>query len=187
MRIGAFLFAAALLWPAVVPAQDLSGSYRYQGPDGAAVLTLRQESPVRLTGTLEMTNGASFGIEGQVENGRATGDVIFDGGRGFFAAGFQGSTLLVVIAERNPANGQPMLDAGWSLQFARVQGGSGEPAAAGASVPAPYAGVVPAPAARPAPAPSPSSAAVMPQQGSPGAGAGTSAANGGFAQTDQSP
>lgn len=27
----------------------------------------------------------------------------------------------------------------------------------------------------------------MPQQGSPGAGAGTSAANGGFAQTDQSP
>lgn len=190
MRCLALALLVGLVWPVTGCAQDLSGSYTYQGPNGAASLTLRQETPTRVTGMLRMANGNSFGVEGQVENGRALGDITFDGGRGFFAAGFQGATLLVVIAERDPATGQPRMDAGWSLEFTRDGGATPAPdqaeTAGGALGPGAAAmlgqgpgrapdqsGTVGANAAPPPAAAAPSAQAVPPGND--------------FAQTDQSP
>jgi hypothetical protein len=131
MRRLALTLLAALAWPVTGCAQDLSGSYRYDGPNGATVMTLSQETPARVTGTMQMANGSTFTIDAQVENGRALGDIIFDGDKGFFAAGFQGANLLVVVAERDPGTGQPRLDAGWNLTFTRV-GAVGAPSGAAA-------------------------------------------------------
>lgn len=174
MRTYALVLGAALLWPVIGCTQALSGDYRYEGPNGVAALTLRQESAARVTGTLQMANGSTFTIEAQVENGRALGDIVFDGDKGFFAAGFQGSTLLVVVAERDPSNGQPKLDAGWSLEFARVGTDSGKTAAGSDGALGPGA------AAMLGQAPAAPAAATAPRAAPPASG-------GAFAQTDQSP
>jgi hypothetical protein len=192
MRRLALTLLAALAWPVTGCAQDLSGSYRYDGPNGATVMTLSQETPARVTGTMQMANGSTFTIDAQVENGRALGDIIFDGDKGFFAAGFQGANLLVVVAERDPGTGQPRLDAGWNLTFTRV-GAVGAPS--GAAAPAGGA-LGPGAAAMleqgPANAPPGSgtqraapnaAAAAAAQPGAAPAGAGGDD----FAQTDQSP
>ncbi|HSJ64812.1 MAG TPA: hypothetical protein VK922_13035 [Gemmatimonadaceae bacterium] len=186
MRCLVLALLAGLVWPVTGCAQDLSGTYRYDGPNGAASLTLRQETPSRVTGTMQMANGSTFVIDGQVENGRAIGDITFDGDRGFFAAGFQGTTLLVVVAERDPGTGQPRMDAGWSLEFTRVAGGGGaapEAAASGGGLgPGASAmlgqGPAQAPVATVVPHPTPPApAAAPPPQARPDD----------FAQTDQSP
>lgn len=170
MRILIMAGIASVAWTATACAQELPGSYRYDGPNGSAVLILKQESPSRVAGTMQMSNGTTFTVSGQVENGRAVGDVTIGEERGFFAAGFQGSTLLVVVAERDAATGQPRLDSGWSLEFTRSDGA---PAGASPLGPGASAMIGQAPAA--------SSPAAAPPERTEAAAAGA------FAQTDRSP
>lgn len=193
MRCLALALLTGLVWPVTGCAQDLSGSYRYDGPNGAASLTLRQETTSRVTGTMQMPNGGTFVLDGQVENGRVIGDIILDGDRGFFAAGFQGATLLVVVAERDPGTGQPRMDAGWTLQFSRVAGGGGasQEAAAGGGGLGPGASAMlgqgpgQSPAAAGAPQPVTGGAAAAPRN-APSAAAPPARPDA-FGQTDQSP
>lgn len=135
-------------------AQDLSGSYSYSGPNGVVTLTLQQEAPNRVTGTMQGAGGLSFRLEGHVENGRATGSISTGEGSGFFAAGFEGSTLLLVVAEVDPVTRQPDLNQGWRLDFVRT-GGAPVGAAPGGGALGPGAGSMlgQAPAAAPQQAP----------------------------------
>jgi hypothetical protein len=144
-----------------------------------------------------MANGSTFAIEGQVENNRATGDVVFEGDRGFFAAGFKGATLLLVVAERDPNTGQPRLDAGWSLAFTRLGGGGAaaeQGATAGGTLGPGAAGILgegPGRAPNQSGAPQPATGAAAANAAPPGAARSTNpqaaAGNDDFAQVDQSP
>jgi hypothetical protein len=121
----------ALLAPTAA-GQTLTGNYSYDSPTGLVTLTLEQSAGQRVTGTMRAANGATFRLEGEVANGRATGAISTAEGTGFFAAGFHGETLLLVVAEIDPSTRQPDLNQGWRLDFRRT-GGDASNAAAGAS------------------------------------------------------
>lgn len=131
MNLPTLALSFALLAPAALAAQSLAGSYVYDGPNGRVTLSLTQDSPTHLRGTMLGTNGLRFQLQGQIVNGRATGSVSTDQGSGYFAAGFEGGTLVMVVAELDPATQQPRLDQGWRLDFRRTGGPGGEPSSAG--------------------------------------------------------
>jgi hypothetical protein len=119
---GLLSYAVVALLATSAAAQTLTGNYSYTSPAGVVTLTLEQVAGQRVTGTMRAANGATFRLEGEVADGRATGAISSEDGTGFFAAGFQGETLLLVVAEINPVTQQPDLNQGWRLDFRRTSG-----------------------------------------------------------------
>jgi hypothetical protein len=126
-------------------AQNLSGSYIYASPQGPVALSLQQDAQGRVTGRLDGADGSVLRLDGRVEGGRASGQISTTGGTGWFATGSDGSRLLLLVAELDPASGQPDLSQSWTLEFTRA------PTAGPAPAPAPPP-LVPTPGA-PTPAP----------------------------------
>jgi hypothetical protein len=120
---------ASPLGPAHAAAQDLSGRYLYDSPHGPVTLVLDQDAQGRMVGRLDAADGGVLQLKGVVQGGRATGQISTGGGTGWFAAGFDGPGFVLLVAEIDPATGQPDLSQSWSLQFTR------EPAARPPSAP----------------------------------------------------
>lgn len=134
------LLLALLALPGTAVAQSLAGSWLYQGPNGAVRLSLEQ-SGTTLNGRMVGADGASFTLEGALEEGGATGSIRIGEGTGWFALGLVGQGLKLVVAEIDPATGQPDLSNGWELDFARDAASGPAPDPAG---PPPAAGPAPA-------------------------------------------
>src|SRR5690606_8260301 len=100
----------------------------YQSPNGPVTLSL-QEQGATLTGTMLGADGSTFTLQGTIENGRATGAIRVGDGAGWFAAGFVGNQLKLIVAELD-GNGQPDLNNAWNLDFTRTGGAA--PGALGA-------------------------------------------------------
>jgi hypothetical protein len=126
----------ALLAPTMTAAQDLSGSYVFQSPQGPVGLTLQQDAQGQVSGRLNGADGSVFQLQGAVQAGRAMGQIALGGDMGWFAAGFNGSTLVLIVAEVDPSTGQPDLSQSWNLEFTRVAGGAGAPAPTAPTAPA---------------------------------------------------
>lgn len=125
-----------LLCPAAGMGQDYSGSYVFRSPQGPVELTLRH-SGAQVTGVMNGANGMTGQIRSTVQDGRAVGTIDLGEATGWIAMGFNGGTLVALIADFNPATGEPNLDEGWRLDFTRTEGatvdGRGGAAAPGAS------------------------------------------------------
>jgi hypothetical protein len=57
---------------------------------------------------------------GARQPGGVTGTIVFGEGAGWFAAGFTGPALTLLVAELDPVTGQPDLENGWQLEFTRA-------------------------------------------------------------------
>jgi hypothetical protein len=132
------LLLALLAWPGGVFAQSLAGTWAFQSPNGPVRLSLQQQGAA-LTGSMIGADGATFALQGEIENGRATGSIRIGDGAGWFAMGMTGEQLKLIVAEVDPATGQPDLDNGWELDFTRT----------GAAAPTPGAGPPPTASAPP--------------------------------------
>jgi hypothetical protein len=126
--------ALSLLVATGVWGQDLSGRYLYQSPQGPVALVL-QHNGTQVVGTMTGVDGQASRLQGTYDGQKAIGTISMAGTTGWFAVGFLGEGLTLLVAEIDPSTGQPNLDDGWRLDFAR----SG-PAPAGAAT-GPAAGV----------------------------------------------
>ena len=157
-RTAWILLLVVLLTPAGIWGQDLSGSYVYQSPQGPVMLVL-QHVQDRVTGTLTGTDGSVNRLDGTFDGMKATGTISVTGGSGWFAAGVLDGGLTLLVAEVDPASGEPDLDSGWRLDFTR-SGAAGRPAPGPALPGGGATGGAPAPTPQ-APAPSASSPLVQ--------------------------
>ena len=116
-----------------VSAQTFAGRYAFQSPQGPVALTLEQ-SGSQVAGVLDGANGMAGNIRSSIDDGRAIGTIDLGQATGWIAMGFQGATLIAIIAEIDPSTGQPDLDNGYRLDFTRTGAASG-----GSSAQAPVA------------------------------------------------
>jgi hypothetical protein len=130
---------------ATAAAQPLSGEYLHAGPQGAVSLTLRESADGSLAGRLTGADGSVLRLDGAAQAGRATGRISTADGTGWFAAGFEGSRLVLLVAELDAVTGQPDLQRSWRLEFTRAAAaappaapGSTPPTAAEAGQPDPF-------------------------------------------------
>jgi hypothetical protein len=135
---------AISIWHNPAAGQDLSGSYIYASPQGPVMLALQQDAQGRVAGRLSGADGSVMQLAGVVQGGRATGQISVGGGTGWFAVGFDGPRLILLVAEVDPATGQPDLSQSWNLEFTPV-GATVQPV-----VPTPAVPGMPAPPAAPA-------------------------------------
>jgi hypothetical protein len=142
------IIIAISIWPQPAAAQDLSGSYVYASPQGPVTLTLQQDAQGRVAGRLGGTDGSVMQLTGVVQGGRATGQISVGGGTGWFAVGFDGPRLLLLVAELDPATGQPDLSQSWNLEFTPA-GAAGRPVVPTPAVPGMLAPRAPPAAAAP--------------------------------------
>lgn len=126
-----------LFVPAPLMAQSMAGTWLYNGPAGEVRLDVRQEGSA-VAGTMIGADGSSFVLDGALEEGGATGSIRIGDGAGWFAMGLVGAGLKLVVAEIDPATGQPDLSSGWELDFSRVgQAGAAPAPPQGMPAPAP--------------------------------------------------
>jgi len=129
------LLLGLLLLPGAATAQSLSGSYVYDGPAGRVTLTLQQQGS-QVSGAMTGADGSVFQLQGALQEGGATGSISAGGGTGYFATGFVDGLLKLVVAEVDPATGQPDLSNGWELDFRPADAGAAP--APGAGLPSPF-------------------------------------------------
>jgi hypothetical protein len=110
-----------LVLPAAATGQDFAGSYVFQSPNGPIQLTLQQQGAT-VTGVMRGADGSVFELRGEFANGLVSGRISVGGGTGWFATNFVGEQLRMIVAEVDQATGQPDLNSGWELTFARTGG-----------------------------------------------------------------
>lgn len=138
MKRLAWILLAALFAPAGAwSQQDLSGSYVFQSPQGPVQLVL-QHTQAQVVGTLTGADGSVNRLQGTFDGQKATGTIAVGSGTGWFAAGLLDGGLTLLVAELDPASGEPDLDNGWRLDFTR-SGAAGQPAPGASAAPAPRA------------------------------------------------
>lgn len=116
-------------------AQELTGRYVYQSPQGPVGLVL-QHDRATVTGVLTGVDGQVSRLEGRFDGQRAIGTIVMGGRNGWFAAGFLDGGLTLLLAEIG-ADGEPDLDNGWRLDFTRAGDVASAPAASRAAPSAP--------------------------------------------------
>jgi hypothetical protein len=137
-------FACALLALFVLAfsahAQPLAGAFVHATPQGAVTLSLRQQGNA-VTGTMKSFDGTDFRLDGTMRERAAEGRIQTGGETGYFAARFVDGRLKLVVAELDPATGQPDMARAWNLDFSRAggrtpEGPGGRPGAQPANEPA---------------------------------------------------
>jgi hypothetical protein len=113
-----WILLLALVAPEHGWSQDLNGTYAFQSAQGTLTLVLQHEQN-RVTGTLTGADGSVNRLDGMFDGVMATGTIEVTGGSGWFAAGFLDGGLTLLVAELDPRTGQPDLENGWRLDFAR--------------------------------------------------------------------
>lgn len=113
------LLAVALLAPTTAWGQEFSGRYLYQSPQGPVELVL-QHAGAEVQGALTGVDGQVSRLVGTREGGGATGTISIGHITGWFAVGFLGEGLTLLVAEIDPDTGEPNVDDGWRLDFTRV-------------------------------------------------------------------
>jgi hypothetical protein len=121
-----FVFAALLLPSSALAQQTFDGDFVYQSPQGPVTLSLQQQGSA-VTGSMRGLDGSMFQLSGELFAQGARGQIVTGDGAGFFAVGFADNVLTLIVAEIDPATGQPDLANGWSLEFTSVASGGGGP------------------------------------------------------------
>ena len=119
-RLAAVL-ALALAFPAAALAQEYAGTWVARHPNGGTVtLTLQQQGPGEVVGTLE-GNGASFEVDAEVRADGIVGMVSSDEAMVHLTGRITGPTLFIVLIEPGPG-GQPDLQSRRVIRFSKPGG-----------------------------------------------------------------
>ena len=100
--------------------QTLTGNYKMQSGEASLTLDLTQQGNL-LTGTLSSNTGASFQLNGQVENGIGYGTCTGTDGTVYFEAYLEGTDLTIGLIEMDQFN-MPDYDKAQYLLFAKSTG-----------------------------------------------------------------
>jgi hypothetical protein len=103
-------------------AQEFTGAYTLNFQEAVITLQLRQDPTGNLTGTLSGANGATFHLNGKVEEDVAFGICSGEQGGAYFEAEMEGNNLFLTLVEAG-ANGIP--DYSKSRQLTLVRSGPG--------------------------------------------------------------
>lgn len=95
--------------------ENVTGTYKYQSVDAVLTLKLNQQGSV-LAGTLSSSSGASFNLQGQIENGIGSGTCADDAGSVFFEVYFIEGDLTFSLIEPDD-NNKPDYDKAQYLVF----------------------------------------------------------------------
>jgi len=106
------LMPAALLFG---QQESVTGTYKYQSGDAVLTLKLNQQGSL-LAGTLSSSSGATFKLQGQIENGIGAGTCSDDGGSVFFEVYYIEGDLTFSLIEPD-ANNEPDYDKAQYLVF----------------------------------------------------------------------
>ncbi|MEO8634568.1 MAG: hypothetical protein ABI587_04730 [Gemmatimonadales bacterium] len=118
MRIPGRLAVLLLVLATPASAQQFTGTYTMQAPNGAVLtIALTQVAGGRTTGTLS-GNGTVIQLEAKVEEGDLVGQAIMGQTRAMFTAELDGMTLIVALIELGQ-DGAPNLSAAKELRFTR--------------------------------------------------------------------
>ncbi len=119
-RLAAVL-ALALAFPAAALAQEYAGTWVARHPNGGTVtLTLQQQGPGEVVGTLE-GNGASFEVDAEVRADGIVGMVSSAEAMVHLTGRITGPTLFIVLIEPGPG-GQPDLQSRRLIKFSKPGG-----------------------------------------------------------------
>ena len=122
-------FALAVLTSTKAVAQNYAGTFTTTNPQGGTVtLTLRNEGPKQVKGTLT-GNNATFEVAGEVTPQGLMGAVTSAQGSLYMMAQYEGANLVVILAEPGP-NGQPNVESARRIVFAKAGSSSPKPGAA---------------------------------------------------------
>lgn len=116
-RFGLVLLVA-WLWGWAL-AQEFSGTFTTQGQNGAVVLNLKQ-SGTKVQGSLS-GNGAQFSLEGQLQGDEVLGVLRDNQGALYVLLYFEGSQLMMTLAEIDPSSRDPVPGSERELVFSRSQ------------------------------------------------------------------
>ena len=123
----AMLPLLVLLLPLPAVGQNLAGRYVYETAQGPVTLELQQQGS-QVTGVMTGVDGSRNRLEGVFDGQKATGTFTTTNGSGWFAVGFLEGALTLLVAELDPATGEPDLDNGWRLDFMRDDHAAAQPA-----------------------------------------------------------
>lgn len=119
-RLAAVL-ALVLVFPAAALAQEYAGTWVARHPNGGTVtLTLQQQGPGEVVGTLE-GNGASFEVDAEVRADGIVGMVSSAEAMVHLTGRITGPTLFIVLIEPGPG-GQPDLQSRRVIRFSKPGG-----------------------------------------------------------------
>lgn len=145
MRRYALLPLLALFGAMPAAGQDLSGSYVFQSPQGPVTLEV-QHIGIQVTGVMTGVDGSVNRLDGIFDGQKATGTFATANANGWFALGVLEDGLTLLVAELDPASGEPDLDNGWRVDFtrsaqaaARAASGAATQGGMGASIAPPVA------------------------------------------------
>jgi hypothetical protein len=130
MRRLALIPLLVLLAPPTARGQNLAGRYVYETAQGPVTLELQHQG-TQVSGVMTGVDGSRNRLEGVFDGQKATGTFTTTNGSGWFAVGVLEGTLTLLVAELDPATGEPDLDNGWRLDFMRTGDAAAQPATAG--------------------------------------------------------
>jgi hypothetical protein len=117
-------FAMGIFAGSAASAQSFRGTYTLTSGGVTLTLSLDQGSGGRVTGTLSSTKGTSFRLEGEIEDGIASGTCSGGAGQSMFEAEFEGSKLIFTLTEI----GAGRAASSRSLEFTRTSQAGAKPA-----------------------------------------------------------
>lgn len=111
-------FSLGLLFSTLGLAQNFSGTYVFEEASGDTVLTVQQDSQGKVRGTLQLDDGTTFQLAGEIKNNEAIGVASVQAKSSLFKLRFQGGQLIHTIIAVG-ADGKPDLANAQEYPFTR--------------------------------------------------------------------
>ncbi len=127
-------FSLPLLFSTLGLAQDFSGTYVFEEQSGDTVLTVQQDPQGKVQGTLQLDDGTTFQLKGEIKNNEVIGIASVQDESSLFKMCLQGGQLIYTIIGVTD-DGKPDLEHAQEYPFAR-QGGAPAATTAAAAGPA---------------------------------------------------
>src|SRR5512137_1660521 len=117
----AFILIGVAVLASAAFGQNFKGTYTMTSGSAKLTLVLDQGAGGQVTGTLSSSTGATFKLNGKIEEDIAVGTCQGKAGTSQFEASFEGSLLIFTLMETGPGGEVTSR----SIEFTRAAGGGG--------------------------------------------------------------
>ncbi|HUU13294.1 MAG TPA: hypothetical protein VM182_06245 [Terriglobia bacterium] len=124
MKRLATAFSLVLVYSSLAVAQNFSRTYVLESGEGDTVLTVQQDAQGKVRGTLQLDDGTTFQLAGEIKNNEAIGIASVQDKSSLFKLRFQGGQLIYTIVAVGP-DGKPDLANAQGFPFTHQGGGGG--------------------------------------------------------------
>ena len=121
-----------LMIPSLAAAQNFTGNYSLQDPQGTTSMSIHQDAGGKVSGTITMDDGSTVNLQGEIKGTEVIGIASMGEKNTLFKLHFQGAQLIYTMIDVT-ADGKPDLANAQQFPFTREGGGSAPPATGGPS------------------------------------------------------